>query len=79
MVKIIKKVKLNAPKSSSSSSDPTKGTQENPYTQEEFYAFEPERSDSGKDASGLRNANYPWHWKQFFDLLGIDTSNYHLP
>ncbi len=40
------------------------------------------KSDSGKneygsfvkDASELRNANYPWHWKQYFDLLGIDTT-----
>lgn len=79
MIKIIKKVKVNAPKRSSSSSDPTKGTQENPYTQEEFHAFEPERSDSGKDASELRNPNYPWHWKQYFDLLEIDTSIYLLP
>lgn len=47
MVKIIKKVKLNAPKRSSSSSDPTKGTQENPYTQEEFYAFEPDEWPGG--------------------------------
>lgn len=32
------------------------------------------RSDSGKDASELRNVNYIWHWKQYFDFLGIDTS-----
>ena len=37
MTKILKKVKLNAPASTSTGVDPTKGTQTNPYTQEEFF------------------------------------------
>jgi hypothetical protein len=36
MVKIIKKVTLNAPASTSTGVDPTKGTEENPYTKEEY-------------------------------------------
>ena len=36
MTKIIKKVTLNAPASTSTGVDPTKGTQENPYTKEEY-------------------------------------------
>lgn len=36
MAKIIKKVKLNAPASTLSGMDPTKGTLENPYTKEEY-------------------------------------------
>ena len=40
MAKIIKKVTLNAPASTSTGVDPTKGTQENPYTWDEFeYLF----------------------------------------
>ncbi|MCR5316531.1 MAG: hypothetical protein K6E52_11610 [Bacteroidaceae bacterium] len=36
MAKIIKKVTLNAPASTSTGVDPTKGTEENPYTKEEY-------------------------------------------
>lgn len=36
MGKIIKKVTLNAPASTSTGTDPTKGTEENPYTKEEY-------------------------------------------
>ena len=39
MAKIIKKVTLNAPASTSTGVDPTKGTQTNTYTQEEFYSL----------------------------------------
>lgn len=39
MNKILKKVKLNAPASTSTGVDPTKGTPENPYTIEEYYAM----------------------------------------
>lgn len=38
MTKILKKVQLSAEQSTSMSADPTKGTQENPYSQEEFAA-----------------------------------------
>lgn len=36
MVRILKKVALNAPACSLTGVAPTKGTQENPYTQEEY-------------------------------------------
>ena len=39
MTKILKKVQLNTEQSTPKSADPTKGTQENPYSQEEFSGF----------------------------------------
>ena len=47
MTKILKKVKLNAPASTSTGVDPTRRSDTNPYTQEEFFKyFTPPNSES---------------------------------
>ena len=73
MNKILKKVKLNAPASTSTGVDPTKGTQTNPYTQEEYRVMSLENDWKGGYVEGEGYVMSSNMWDDIYSISGFSA------